>query len=125
MRGKKGPDHPQWKGGRWTHKGGYVYLYVPEHPAANRDGYVYEHRVIMEQKLGRYLTLQERVHHDNEIKTDNHPDNLILKESQSAHKRDHGTEELRRYYDAHPEKRAEHGRAGGHARKGKPNKPKE
>lgn len=89
MRGKKGPDHPQWKGGRWEHKGGYIYTYAPDHPGANRDGYVYEHRLIAEQTIGRHLTKKERVHHINGIKTDNRPENLIVMPSQSAHMAEH------------------------------------
>src|SRR5688572_14391551 len=36
----------------------------------------HEHRVIAEQKLGRPLRRGEIVHHENEIKADNAPDNL-------------------------------------------------
>lgn len=35
-----------------------------------------EHRIVMEQKLGRELTSNEIVHHKNESKKDNDPDNL-------------------------------------------------
>ena len=60
---------------------GYKLIYVPDHPFAKKtapEGYVYEHRLIMEKKLGRYLKPEEIVHHSNEIKTDNRADNLIL-----------------------------------------------
>lgn len=37
-----------------------------------------EHRLIMEEKLGRKLSSDELVHHKNEDKADNEPDNLEL-----------------------------------------------
>lgn len=73
-----GPDHHLWKGGRWTHKSGYVYVYAPDHPKANRDRYVLEHRLVMEQTIGRLLRDDEVVHHINHVKDDNRPENLMI-----------------------------------------------
>jgi hypothetical protein len=82
-----GVDNHRWKGGRTTHKSGYVYRYAPEHPHANGKGYIYEHRAVMEALLGRVLDPAERVHHKNHDRGDNSPDNLELFQSQREHQR--------------------------------------
>jgi len=73
-------NHPRWKGGkRITSK--YVEVRLrpdsPFYSMAHR-GYVYEHRLIMAQHLGRCLRKEEVVHHLNGIKTDNRLQNLGL-----------------------------------------------
>jgi hypothetical protein len=55
---------------------GYVRVYCPEHPEANTRGYVYEHRIIAEQMIGRRLKKGEIVHHKNRIRWDNRKENL-------------------------------------------------
>ena len=53
MRGEK---HPQWNGGRTIHTGGYVMIQAPGHPRANDHGYVFEHILIAEKALGRFIS---------------------------------------------------------------------
>lgn len=65
-------------GGRNICSNGYVEIIVPGHPATNARGYVYEHRIVAEKKLGRYLRSDEVVHHIDGNKTNNSPDNLIV-----------------------------------------------
>jgi hypothetical protein len=66
-----------WRGGQYVHRG-WIYKYQPDHPNCNADGYVFEHRLIMEQSIGRLLLPNERVHHINGVHNDNRIDNLVL-----------------------------------------------
>lgn len=72
-----GEDSPNFSGGKYIDDKGYVRVLNPDHPK-NIRGYTYEHRLVMEQYLGRYLEAWETVHHINEIKIDNRLSNLFL-----------------------------------------------
>lgn len=57
---------------------GYVSVKRPDHPCANNAGYVPEHRLVMEDYLGRLLEPHEEVHHKNGDRADNELHNLEL-----------------------------------------------
>jgi len=80
-----GAKHRDWKGGRIVDKTGYILVRQLGHPHANSGGYVREHRLVMEQHLGRYLEPNEVVHHINGDKADNRIENLEVFESNGVH----------------------------------------
>jgi len=73
-----GSKNAHWKGGRIKSPEGYTRIYYPSHPSIPVSHYVFEHRLIMEKHLGRYLKSWEVVHHLNGIKNDNRIENLQL-----------------------------------------------
>jgi hypothetical protein len=77
-RNNKGDKNYFWKGGRYIAKTGYVLISSPDHPYVGKNGYVFEHRLVMEKHLGRYLTENEICHHKNGNRTDNRIENLQL-----------------------------------------------
>ena len=86
---QQGESHTCWKGGRIKSSRGYILIWKKEHPGAGLKGYVSEHRLIMEDIIGRYLTPEEEVHHKNFIRSDNNPDNLQLFANHSEHMKAH------------------------------------
>ncbi len=84
----KGSDCYNYKG--WTiDSHGYKLIYKPDHPYCSKRGYVFEHRLIMEKHIGRYLTKKEVVHHKNKIVDDNRIENLEIIVNQGEHSRIH------------------------------------
>ena len=85
VRNQSGDKNAFWKGGRII-KDGYVMIKCPSHPRAKECGdYVYEHVLVMEARLGRFLKWNgpgdpetEIVHHRNFKKQDNEIKNLLL-----------------------------------------------
>lgn len=69
--------NPNWRGGKRS-KDGYVLIYAPNHPKATANNTVYEHQLVMEQHIGRYLKKGEVVHHIDGNRSNNDISNLLL-----------------------------------------------
>lgn len=83
----RGPNHPLWNGGVTYDGKGYKLVKSPNHPHKNQRGYVYEHRLVMEEHMGRYLRKDEEINHINKDIKDNRIQNLeILSKSTHATK---------------------------------------
>lgn len=81
---RNGELHTGWKGGVKYMKG-YKYVYSYDHPNRTHDNYMAEHRLVMEQKLGRLLDRKEVVHHIDGNPLNNQPDNLMVFGSNKEH----------------------------------------
>lgn len=80
------------KEGRTSCGNGYVLIKCSKHPMANNRGYIYLHRLVMEEKIGRYLTQDEVVHHIDGNKKNNSIENLMLFNSTKEHSAFHNKE---------------------------------
>lgn len=71
-------NNPNWKGGKSVTSHGYIVIRVGSQ-------YIYEHRIIAEKKLGRLLKPNEKVHHIDKDRTNNHPNNLLVVDGNARH----------------------------------------
>lgn len=86
---KAGKDIPKRPGGRTADigstsiKNGYVVQKVGSdkscHHRATKEGWVYQHILVAEEKYGFPITREYTIHHINKNQTDNRPENLELR----------------------------------------------
>ena len=82
---RKGKNNPNWKNRKIKNYAGYIYILKPKHPFSDHHNYIFEHRLVVEKYLGRYLKPKEVCHHINEIKDDNRIKNLMVFKNSGYH----------------------------------------
>jgi hypothetical protein len=90
-----GELHPNWKGGRFKSGTGYVFI-KSNHRRSNQHGYIFEHILVAENKIGRELRGDESVHHVNGVRDDNRSENLVVL-TKSNHRILHGTKKEKNF----------------------------
>ncbi len=80
QKSRTGPSNPCFIGRKISD--GYVWAWV------DGRGYIQEHRLVAENMVGRPLERHEVVHHRNEIRSDNRPENLCVM-TRAEHAREH------------------------------------
>lgn len=89
---KSGENAPGYRGGvvELTFDGlTYRKILRQHHPYSDANGYVFEHRLVCEKLLGRYLFPEEVVHHRDGDSLNNAPSNLFVFKTNSDHMRFH------------------------------------
>lgn len=100
--GNRGSKNPIWKSDVRISNYGYRLVRMPEHPFADCDGFVREHRIVAERYLldetnsieiggQRYLSPEYEVHHKDRNRLNNDPSNLQVL-TKSEHTKLHQTE---------------------------------
>ena len=82
---------------------GYVLVWCPNHPNRDAKGYLREHRLVVEEFIGRYLTEKEVVHHIDNNSFNNEIDNLMVFQNNKEHASFHN--KIRRFGFTNPVKR--------------------
>ncbi len=78
-----GDKSSSWKGGRHKTKSGAIKIYV------TKRVYKYEHRLIVEEEIGRKLNCDEVVHHKDMDKSNNDKSNLQVLKNELEHRKIH------------------------------------
>ena len=75
---KIGRKNPSYKDGTTLASSGHMLVLRRDHPFCNSNGRVLEHRLVMEEHIGRYLEKYEHIHHVDGNPLNNNINNLYI-----------------------------------------------
>lgn len=78
-------NNHNWNGGKTSDSRGRILLLNKNHPRHTHEGYVFEHILVAEKALGKFITKDHPIHHVNGIQSDNRPCNLVVCENSAYH----------------------------------------
>lgn len=85
---RQGELNHSYRAGRIVDLDGYALVAAPsDHPQARSSGLMFEHRLVVERKIGRYLLPTEVVDHIDGLQLHNDPSNLRVFPSNRDHLR--------------------------------------
>jgi hypothetical protein len=91
-----------WKGGRSQMTNGYIRVWAPGHPVANKDGYALEHRKVLHD-AGIEIPPGHHAHHLNHDKADNRLENLaVLPQGEHHSHHIHAAGQVENQYGTYP-----------------------
>lgn len=82
----RGKDNVRYRGPQKSREGYVLIPQVEGNPRARRDGSVLEHTLVAERVIGHYLPPNAVVHHVNEARWDNRPNNLVICQDERYHR---------------------------------------
>jgi len=95
---KTGEKNPRYIKGKFITKSGHILILKHNHPNKNCNNYVYEHKIIMENYLGRLLYENEVIHHIDGDPGNNKIENLFLTTKSGNSKAHHSINKLLKYF---------------------------
>jgi len=93
----KGSEAINWKGGTRRMEAGRIRIHKPEHPRADKKGYVLRSVLTVEKAVGKSISKNSIIHHANEDPTDDTNENLVACDGIAYHALLH---QRKRSYDA-------------------------
>jgi len=89
IRPESGPNSRNRNFKKKVYRSGYPVTFLPDHPRANHLGYVYDHVLVISEKLGYIPSNKTPIHHIDIDKENCNAENLYLTQNHLEHRKIH------------------------------------